>query len=385
LHLWEYPRVDTPRTLLVTNDFPPAVGGIQRTLDALWRELPPDRVAVFCPAAEDAAAVDAGTAFRVLRQPESFLWPTRDVARRIEAAAREVDAEVVVFGAIAPLALVGPSLARRGIPYLAAAHGFEYWTSIAPGTHALMRHATSAAARVPVLCSAFIARRVRTAVPRHVPVSVLYPGADVERFHPALPTDDLRDALGLADRPIVVCVSRLVRRKGQDVLIRGMARVRRRVPDAALVIVGGGPDEARIRRIAEDAPPDSVVFAGTVTEEDLPRFYALGDVFAMPCRSRIAGLEVEGWGNVFVEAAACARPVVVGDSGGARESLVDGETGVLVDGTSVEAVADAVGDLLADPGLARKMGEAGRERVLRSHTWPTIAATLAGWLGDATR
>jgi phosphatidylinositol alpha-1,6-mannosyltransferase len=225
------------------------------------------------------------------------------------------------------------------------------------------------------MCSRFIARRVRTAVPSRVPVSVLYPGADVERFRPDLPTGDLRERLGLVDRPVVVCVSRLVRRKGQDTLIRGMERIRARAPDATLLIVGGGPDEARLRSLAASAPPGSVTFSGPVPEADLPRYYALADVFAMPCRSRLAGLEVEGWGNVFIEAAACGRPVVVGDSGGAGESLVDGETGILVDGRDLGAVADAVSTLLADPGLSRTMGEAGRERVLRSHTWPSIAGT----------
>jgi phosphatidyl-myo-inositol dimannoside synthase len=296
---------------------------------------------------------------------------------------RETGAEVVLFGATVPLALTGPRLADRGIPYLSAAHGFEYWTSLAPGTHALMRYATGGAARVPVLCSAFIARRVRTAVPRSVPVSVLYPGADVGRFRPDLETADIRADLGIDDRPLVVCVSRLVARKGQDVLIRGIETVRRRVPEATLLIVGGGPDEERLRALAAETPPRSVVFAGQVDETDLPRYYAAGDVFAMPCRTRLGGLELEGWGNVFIEAAACARPVVVGDSGGARESLVDGQTGLLVDGADVLEVADAVATLLEDPELARRMGEAGRERVLRDHTWPTIAARLAGWLRQA--
>jgi len=305
------------------------------------------------------------------------------VARRLEATAREVAAEVVLFGATYPLAMLGPRLAASGMPYLAAAHGFEYWLSIAPGTHAAMRYATSRAARVPVMCSAFIARTVRTAVPRRVPVSVLYPGADVERFRPDLATDDLRERHDLGGRPLVVCVSRLVARKGQDVLIRGMTQVRRRVPDATLVIVGGGPYEDRLRSLAADAPEGSTVFTGQVSEEDLPRYYALGDVFAMPCRNRLGGLEVEGWGNVFIEAAACARPVVVGDSGGAREALADGETGVLVDGTDVGAVADAVAGLLADPERASAMGRAGRARVMRDHAWPSIAATLVLWLQEA--
>ncbi len=248
-----------------------------------------------------------------------------------------------------------------------------------------MRYATSKAARVPVMCSEFVARTVRTAVPRRVPVSVLYPGADIDVFRPDLPTDDLRERHGLGERPSVVCVSRLVARKGQDVLIRGMERVRRRVPEATLVIVGAGPYEAKLRELAGDAPPHSVVFVGQVSEQDLPRYYALADVFAMPCRTRLAGMEVEGWGNVFIEAAACGRPVVVGDSGGAREALVDGETGILVDGQDEVAVTSAVADLLADPDRARAMGEAGRARVMRDHTWPTIAGRLVAWLQAAAR
>jgi phosphatidylinositol alpha-1,6-mannosyltransferase len=212
-------------------------------------------------------------------------------------------------------------------------------------------------------------------------VSVLYPGADVERFHPGLDTSGVRSSLGLGDRRVIVCVSRLVARKGQDVLIRAMPEIRARVPDAVLVIVGGGPYEPALREMAGGA--DAVRFTGQVPEAQLPLYYALGDVFAMPCRTRLGGLEVEGWGNVFIEAAACGVPVVVGDSGGAREALIDGETGILVDGARVEEVADAVASLLSDPARAAAMGLAGRERVLRDHRWPDIAARLAVWLDEA--
>jgi phosphatidylinositol alpha-1,6-mannosyltransferase len=375
--------MDVPQVLLVTNDYPPRVGGIQRTLEALAKELPPERVSVLAPAWAGTATFDEAAPYRILRQPESFLWPTPEVARRVRRAVEETGAEVVLFGASYPLALLGPGLARAGTPYLAAAHGFEYWLSIAPGTHALMRRATSLASRVPVMCSEFIARRVRTAVPKHVPVSVLYPGADLEIFRPDLPTADLRERHGVGDRPLVVCVSRLVARKGQDVLILAMERIRRRVPGAVLLIVGGGPYLRTLERLAAGAPAGSVVFSGQVSEEDLPRYYAAGDVFAMPCRSRLGGLEVEGWGNVFIEAAACGRPVVVGDSGGAPEALVDGETGLLVDGTDVDRVADAVADLLTDPPRSAAMGAAGRARVERDHAWPRIAERLAGWLREA--
>jgi phosphatidylinositol alpha-1,6-mannosyltransferase len=375
--------MDVPRTLLITNDFPPRLGGIQRTLEALWRHLPADRVAVFCPDWDEAPAYDAAQDFRIYRQSERFLWPTPDVATRVEAAIEDFGAEVVLFGATYPLAMLGPRLAARGTPYLAAAHGFEYWLSVVPGAHTLMRYATSKASRVPVMCSAFIARTVRTAVPRRVPVSVLYPGADLTVFRPDLDTADLRERHGIGDEPLAVCVSRLVARKGQDMLIRSMADVRRRVPGATLMIVGGGPYEDTLRALAADAPEGSVRFSGQVSEEDLPRYYAMGDVFAMPCRTRLAGLEVEGWGNVFIEAAACAKPVIVGDSGGAREALVDEDTGLLVDGSDAGDVADALARLLGDLPLARAMGAAGRARVERDHTWPRIAEKLALWLQAA--
>ncbi len=375
--------VEVPRVLVVTNDYPPRVGGIERALHSLVRELPPERVAVYAPRSEGAERFDAGEPYEVLRDPAGFVWPTPAAARRVRGAVRATGADVVLFGDAMPLAALGPWLARRGTPYLVACHGFDYWLSLVSGPHAALRAVTARASRVVVMGSRSLARVVRTAVPSRVPVSVLPLGADPERFRPDLPTDDLRARHGLDGRPVVSSVSRLVARKGHDVLIRAMARVRAYAPGAALVVVGDGPSRGRLEALAATAPPGAVVFAGEVPEEDLPRYYALGDVFALPCRSRLGGLEVEGFGLVFLEAAACGRPVVVGDSGGAREALVDGVTGVLVDGRDVTRVADAVGGLLADPERARAMGAAGRERVLRSFTWPRVAGLLAGWLREA--
>src|SRR5437867_6271119 len=230
--------MDVPTTLLVSNDYPPRVGGIQRTLESLVDRLPPDRVGVFAPMWPGASEFDGRAPYRTFRQPERFLLPSPSLAVRIERAVEELGADVVLFGATYPLALLGPRLARRGIPYLAAAHGFEYWLSIVPGTHSLVRRATSRAAHVPVLCSEFIARRVRTAVPANVPLSVIYPAADIERFHPDQPAQDIRARHGLGSRPLVVCVSRLVARKGQDMLIRSMSEVRRRAADGAVALVG---------------------------------------------------------------------------------------------------------------------------------------------------
>ena len=158
-----------PKTLLVTNDYPPRVGGIQRTLEALWKELPHDRVAVLAPSWEGADGFDAAAPYPILREPTEFIWPTPDFAARLDEAVDDLDVEVVLFGDAFPLAALGPRLARRGTPYLVAAHGFDYWLSVVPGAHAMMRFMTSRASRVPVMCSAFIARTVRTAVPSRVP------------------------------------------------------------------------------------------------------------------------------------------------------------------------------------------------------------------------
>lgn len=374
--------VDIPKTLLITNDYPPRVGGIQRTLHALWRQLPPERVAVWAPSWEGWRAFDSGEPYEIVREPATFIWPTPQVRRRAREVMAATGAEVVLFGDAFPLALMGPAIARSGTPYLVAAHGFDYWLSLTPGAHRAMRYMTSRASRVPV-CSAFIARTVRTAVRKRVPVSVMYPGAAVERFRPDLDTAPIRERHGLGESPLVVCVSRLVARKGQDVLIHAMPAIRRRVPEAKLLIVGGGPYRDRLEAMASGAPAGSVVFSGQVPEEELPLYYSVGDVFAMPCRNRLAGLEVEGWGNVFIEAAACGRPVVAGASGGAVEAVDDGVTGLVVDGANVSAVAEAVGGLLADPVRAEVMGKAGRARVEGFYTWPRAALQLAGWLREA--
>jgi len=301
------------------------------------------------------------------------MWPGPNLRRRVDELIVDFEAEVVLFGDAFPLAQLGPGLADRGIPYLVMAHGFDYWLATAPGANAWLRRATGRSARVPV-CSRFIGKTVRTAVPSHVPVSVLTPGVDRERFRPDLPTDDIRARFGLHGRPLVVCVSRLVPRKGQDVLIRSMRAIRRRVPDAALLIVGAGPADAKLRRMASEAPPRSIYFAGEVPAHDLARYYAVGDVFAMPCRTRLFGLEPEAWGIVFLEAQACGLPVVIGSSGGAPETLV-GVGEVVTGGPSASAAS--VGRLLA-AGAKTPLPSP----VLRSVSWTRVSRVLDELLGS---
>ncbi|HEX5597276.1 MAG TPA: glycosyltransferase family 4 protein, partial [Micromonosporaceae bacterium] len=209
----------------------------------------------------------------------------------------------------------------------------------------------------------------------------LAPGVDVDTYHPDANGAEVRARHGLSDRPVVVCVSRLVPRKGQDALIRALPVIRRRVSDAALLIVGGGPYRRALENLARQAGVEShVVFTGSVPAEELPAHYAAGDVYAMPCRTRNGGLDVEGLGIVYLEASATGLPVVAGDSGGAPDAVRDGETGYVVGGRDLDQVADRVATLLADRDLARRMGAAGRAWVEDEWRWETQAQRMAALL-----
>jgi len=374
---------DVPRTLVVTNDFPPRVGGVQQYVWTLVSQLPADRVAVLAPSWPGWREHDAAERFPVHRWPATFLWPTRELERRVLSLAAEHRADVILFGHGFPLPWMAPGLAGRGIPSVALTHGAELWIAHTPALGWAQRRALGGVRRVTAV-SEYTAERIRRAIGDDPPVTVLYPGVDTERFSPAVDGSAARERFGLGDRPVVACVSRLVPRKGQDVLIRALADVRRRVPDATLLLAGDGPSRAGLEALAaREAPPGSVVFAGEVPPGDLPGVYAAGDVFAMPCRSRFAGMEVEGLGIVFLEAAACGKPVIAGRSGGAVEAVCDGETGLVVEGAEPKAVALALARLLGDPAEAARMGSVGRARVEAEFTWGGSAEKLAGLLREA--
>ncbi len=375
---------DVPRVLVVTNDFPPRVGGAQQYVLNLVRHLPHERVAVLAPNWPGWREHDRAQTFAVHRWPASFVWPTSDLARRVRSLVREHQADVVLFGHGFPLPLIGPVLESRGIPYVVLTHGAEVWVARAPALSAVLR-AGLGRARAVTAVSRYTAHAIRPAVPAHVPLTVLHPGVDVDRFSPVLDGTPIRRRLGLGSLPVVLCVSRLVPRKGQDVLIRSMEYVRRLVPDATLVLAGDGPYRRKLEADARLAPTGSVVFAGEISDEDAPRYYAAADVFAMPCRSRWGGLEVEGFGIVFLEAAATGKAVVAGRSGGADEAVADEETGLLVEGREPKAVALAVARLLTDREGANRMGSAGRARMEQEFAWPVVAGRLGDILTQAAR
>jgi phosphatidylinositol alpha-1,6-mannosyltransferase len=363
--------------LLVTNDFPPKLGGIQSYLWELWRRLDPAGVTVLTTPHPEAAAWDADQPFRVERTRQQVLWPTPSLARQIDALAAEVGAGVVVLDPALPVGLLGPRLAR---PYGLVLHGAEVTVpGRLPGSRQLLGHVLRGAS-VVVAAGGYPAAEGERAAGRELPLTVVPPGIDPDRFHPlgAEEKAKSRARLGLPESGrLVVSLSRLVPRKGMDVLIRAAARLAPSRPDVTVAIGGGGRDRERLDRlVAETGAP--VRLLGRVPDADMPDLYGCADVFAMLCRNRWAGLEQEGFGIVFLEAAACGVPAVAGDSGGAAEAVVDGETGYVVSRpTDVDAVGAALAALLDDPARRRAMGDAARRRAASDLSYDVLAARLA--------
>lgn len=370
------------RTLVITNDFPPRAGGIQSFVHNLAVRQPTGSIVVYASTHPGADKFDAEQPFEVVREATGMLLPTPAVARRAARLAVEYGCDTLWFGAAAPLGLLAPGLRRRaGIERaVALTHGHEIGWAALPGARATLRR-IARGLDVTTYLGEYTRIRLDRALRDLTKLRRLAPGVDVDLHHPEIDATGLRARYGLTDRPVVVCVSRLVPRKGQDTLIRALPQIRRRVPDAALLIVGGGPYRSTLEKLVREQNLSAdVVFAGNVEWRDLPAHYAAGDVFAMPCRTRNRGLDVEGLGMVFLEASATGLPVVVGDSGGAPDAVRDGETGYLVDGRNLAQLADRVATLLEDPASARRMGAAGRAWVEREWRWELQADRLADLL-----
>ena len=365
------------RTLIVTNDFPPRRGGIQSFVHGLATRLPPGTVVVYAPAWDGAAEFDAQQRFPVIRHPTSLMLPVPSVSRRAAAIAREHGCDTVLFGAAAPLGLITSALRRAGVTRtVALTHGHEAGWAALPVARGLLRRIGNEVDVVTYLGEYFRVRLARVLSPAAAERMVrLAPGVDVTFFRPGAGGAAVRDRLGLGDQPVVVCVSRLVRRKGQDTLIRAWPRVRAEVSDAVLLLVGDGPYAGRLRRLAgELGVSDAVRFTGPAPWPELPSYYDAANVFAMPCRTRRGGLDVEGLGIVYLEASATGLPVIGGDSGGAPDAILEGESGYVVH--DVEGTADRLIELLCDPAKARAMGEKGLAWVDREWRWDLVAQRL---------
>ena len=376
------------RVLLVTNDFPPRPGGIQSYLVEFVGRLAgaeSHSVTVYAPRWKGAERFDAAAAavgYRVVRHPGTLMLPGPAVDARMRRLIADDGIDTVWFGAAAPLALLASRARDAGATrVLASTHGHEVGWSMLPVARSVLRRIGDDT-DVVTFVSRYTRSRFAPAFGSAASLEYLPPGVDTDRFRPdPAARAELRNRYRLGGRPTVVCLSRLVPRKGQDTLIRALPSIRRRVDGAALVIVGGGPHADALRKLARGCGvAEHVTFTGGVPAAELAAHHALADVFAMPCRTRGAGMDVEGLGIVFLEASATGVPVIAGESGGAPEAVRHNETGLVVDGRSVAKIANAVTELLTDRDRAAAMGAAGREWVTAQWRWDTLAARLAGLL-----
>jgi phosphatidylinositol alpha-1,6-mannosyltransferase len=371
------------RLLVVTNDFPPRPGGIQTFVHELVRRLDPADVVVYTSRWKGWEAFDREQPFEVVREDTSVLLPTPGVRRRAADLVRSRGCDAVLFGAAAPLGLLGPSLRTAGASRIVAlTHGHEAGWAQLPGPRQVLRRIGDGVDVVTYL-GEYTRRRIASALSPAAAARMvqLTPGVDAEIFRPDAGGDSVRLQYGLGERPVVVCVSRLMARKGQDTLINSFPALKRRVPDAALLLVGGGPYRKRLEELAlESTWREDIVFTGSVPWPELPAHYAAGDVFAMPCRTRRHGLDVEGLGIVYLEASATGLPVIAGSSGGAPDAVLPGETGWVVpaDFRASAELVERLAELLGDAAQGLAMGQRGRAWVRAEWSWERQVERLRG-------
>ena len=370
-------------TLFVTNDFGPRAGGIETFVHGLIERLPRGSVVVYTSAQPDSEKFDAKwlTDFgvEVIRDRSKILLPTPRVIKACQKLVKSRNLTRVAFGAAAPLGIMARAMRSAGAEKIVAlTHGHEvWWAKVPPFSFAIkfMSQSIDAITYLGDYTRSEISKAIsKNDVGKLVQIA---PGIDVDHF---VPTDssELRAQLGLADKAVIISVGRLVHRKGQDKLISALPAIRAAVPNVHLVLVGVGPHQKFLENlVAKLNVADCVTFIGRINYSELPKYICVGDIFAMPSRSRFFGLEVEGLGIVYLEASACGLPVVGGKSGGAPDAVLVGETGVVVDGTNSSEIAEACIDLLNNPELCALMGATGRTWIIENWRWEIWATKYA--------
>ena len=370
-------------TLFITNDFGPRAGGIETFVHGLIERLPRGSVIVYTSAQPDSDKFDAKWlsefGVEVVRDRSKILLPTPRVIKACQKLVKSRKLTRVAFGAAAPLGIMARSMRSAGAEKIVAlTHGHEvWWAKVPPFSFAInfMSKNIDAITYLGDYTRGEISKAIsKNDVGKLVQIA---PGIDVDHF---VPTDssELRAQLGLADKAVIISVGRLVHRKGQDKLISALPAIRAAVPNVHLVLVGVGPHQKYLENlVAKLNISDCVTFIGRINYSELPKYICVGDIFAMPSRSRFFGLEVEGLGIVYLEASACGLPVVGGKSGGAPDAVLVGETGVVVDGTNSSEIAEACIDLLNNPELCALMGATGRTWIIENWRWEIWATKYA--------
>jgi phosphatidylinositol alpha-1,6-mannosyltransferase len=363
------------KVLFVTNDFGPRAGGIETFIIGLIERRAFASTIVYTSAQANSQEYDQmwekKYGVKVIRDLSRILLPTPRVSRRISTLIKNEEIKVAAFGAAAPLGLLAHSMKRSGIVRLVAlTHGHEvWWARVFPFNLLLRRIGT----RVNSLT--YLGEYTRQMISRPLTHSAknamvkIAPGIDTDHFSPRN-SENLRQSLQLSQKKVIVCVARLVHRKGQDKLIDAMPIILESISNAHLLIVGQGPYLPKlVKRVKKLGLVENVTFVGRINYEQLPEYICVGDLFAMPSRSRFGGLEVEGLGIAYLEASACGLPVIAGASGGAPDAVVDGKTGEVVNGTDITAIAQSVIKFLSDPERSRQMGQFGRNWVVEKWRW----------------
>ena len=371
---WLEPPVSNP-LLFVTNDFGPRSGGIETMVIGLLHHRPFGQTIVYTSSQVDSEKYDADWlekyGIRVIRDRSKILLPTPRVAFNLRRIIQNEGITTAAFGAAAPLGLLSASMKRAGILRIVAiTHGHEVWWAKVFPFNLLLRRIGST---VDVMTH--LGEFTKTAISKTLTSAAqsalvqLAPGTNFDHFKPTDATA-LRKSLGLSDKKVMVCVGRLVHRKGQDKLIQAMPEILKTVPNAHLLLVGDGPYRVHLQKLVErNKIEESVTFEGRVQFKDLPMYMCAGDIFAMPSRSRLMGLEVEGLGSAYLEASACGLPILAGDSGGVPDAVIHNKTGLVVNGRDEKQIAAAAIDLLTNLDSAREMGKVGREWILQNWRW----------------
>jgi len=370
-------------TLFITNDFGPRAGGIETFVHGLIERLPRGSVIVYTSAQPNSAQFDAkwlqDYGVEVIRDRSKILLPTPRIIKACQGLIRSRKLTRVAFGAAAPLGVMSRALRRAGAQKIVAlTHGHEVWWAKVPLFSFAIKYMSQDIDAITYL-GEFTRGEISKALNRDDLNKLIQiaPGIDVEHFSPT-DSSDLRAELGLTDKSVIISVGRLVHRKGQDKLIASLPAIKTAVPNVHLVLVGVGPHQNYLNKLAAKLQvADCVTFIGRINYAELPKYICVGDIFAMPSRSRFFGLEVEGLGIVYLEASSCGLPVVGGKSGGAPDAVLIGETGVVVDGTNTFEIAEACIELLKNPELCELMGAAGREWIIENWRWEIWATKYA--------